>query len=220
MLHANLRDSASFHPITAGAITARAPRPAPPPSRPSALIGLADRARARGLTELASMLDHTAELLDEAPAITAVTRQPHAALHRLTYVSRAKGDWGDAGMGHSGAILRAARARNAAEGITGALAHSHDWFGQVLEGRMADIERTFGRIARDGRHNTIRVLDLAEIDQRAFGSWAMAEAGMAPEALLHHAATLHEHLHGATSTALRQAARDLVAVLCHRVAAA
>ncbi len=220
MLHASPRASAKHQ---AGPAWHVAQRPAPPER--CAVRCLAERARARGLTHLAELLDETAEILAEmpgapqAPTAAALARQPRGGLHRLTYVSRAIGDWGEPGADQCDAILGMARARNAAEGITGALVHSHAWFGQVLEGGMADIERTFGRIARDQRHTDIRILEITEIERRGFGAWAMAEAGSAPDAMLDHAACVHERLHGASSTALRQAARDIVAVLCHRVAA-
>lgn len=184
-------------------------RPAPGRIRLRLLEALADQAEDEEL-------EHAAALLRRAALALAAQRR--GKLFRLTYVSH--NEWGrEDEPAVAAAILGIARRRNAAEGLTGAMAHSPTWFAQVLEGSLADIERTFGRIERDMRHSDIRVIRMEEVREREFAAWAMAEAGSAPDALLRHAATIHARLQGTAAPALQQAAQDIVDVLHHRVAA-
>ncbi|WP_168220554.1 BLUF domain-containing protein [Azospirillum thermophilum] len=59
-------------------------------------------------------------------------------------------------------------------GITGFLVHFEGTFLQVLEGEPERVEPLFGRIAADGRHENIRILE-RDMDRRSpvFGFWAM-----------------------------------------------
>ncbi len=71
-------------------------------------------------------------------------------------------------------ILRVARTKNAALGVTGALMLYDDWFAQVLEGPKDVVESLFAWIRTDSRHDAVR-LDYADpVSRRLFDKWAMA----------------------------------------------
>lgn len=165
-------------------------------------------------------LELAAMVLRRAAAI--IADHSRLQLHRLVYVSRPDGDPGSC-EARAAAILGIAQRRNAQAGITGALLHSADWFGQVLEGGMAGIEATFGRIDRDFRHSEIRVLRFECIEAREFPGFPMAEGGRAPDAMLRAAAVSHAQLgqgHGGNHPALDRATTEIIHVLHQRIAAA
>ncbi len=95
-------------------------------------------------------------------------------MHRLLYTSEAT-------FPHSGeaaheiveGIAHAAAARNARNGITGALIFVDNQFIQVLEGHEAQLEETFESICCDLRHENVRLIDLFAIQSRMFGDWKM-----------------------------------------------
>ena len=61
--------------------------------------------------------------------------------------------------------------------ITGALMISEDAFVQVLEGDETEVRALFTTIARDDRHDQVRVLEEQDAVDRTFGRWAMARVG-------------------------------------------
>lgn len=71
------------------------------------------------------------------------------------------------------AILRAARANNAAHQITGMLLFINGRFLQVLEGESGAVGEVFDRIAADAQHTDVRVLRDAAINTRRFPDWSM-----------------------------------------------
>lgn len=71
------------------------------------------------------------------------------------------------------AILDKARSRNSQDGVTGFLLYADESFLQILEGEEAVLTATFGRIANDRRHQTMRVLERTPITRRRFGEWTM-----------------------------------------------
>jgi len=73
-------------------------------------------------------------------------------LGRIVYVSRAAPALVTPDV-HG--IIRTAHARNAAEGLGGALVFLDGWFAQVLEGRPDRLEAAFARIRHDPRHDAI-----------------------------------------------------------------
>ena len=163
--------------------------------------------------ELAAMV------LRRAAAI--VAEHGRTQLHRLVYVSRTAWGAGDC-EARAAAILLIAQRRNTQAGITGALLHSAEWYGQVLEGGIAGIEATFGRIDRDYRHSEIRVLRFECIEAREFAGQAMAEAGLAPNAMMHAAALSHAQLSPisiGTQYALDRAATEIIHVMHQHIAA-
>lgn len=72
-------------------------------------------------------------------------------------------------------IYEASRHNNAIDGITGLLVSDGYRFVQVLEGPHASVEAAFVRIALDPRHRDIDVLSDADVLEREFGGWSMAD---------------------------------------------
>lgn len=72
-------------------------------------------------------------------------------------------------------ILAVARVRNLALGVTGALLHMNGRFAQVLEGPAAAVNQLTVAILRDARHADIRIVRVADIAERRFAAWSMAE---------------------------------------------
>ena len=96
---------------------------------------------------------------------------PGTRVFRLIYASRSRIGGEAAALA---SILAAARANNAAAGITGVLLHTPDGFAQVLEGSLAAVGATFERIQNDPRHGEVAVLEAGPADARLFAGWTMA----------------------------------------------
>jgi hypothetical protein len=96
-------------------------------------------------------------------------------LIRMLYVSTAVGPITTA---VTGTILRSAQAFNAANGITGVLCQGQGVFLQVLEGRRADVNALYTRIAVDKRHKNVQLMTAEDIVKRRYGAWAMAHVDM------------------------------------------
>lgn len=79
-------------------------------------------------------------------------------------------------------ILKTARARNAAVGVTGVLVYDDGSFLQVLEGPEMAVTALVERIKADPRHDHFRLLSRKDIQAREFGEWSMAFADAAEEA--------------------------------------
>ena len=73
-----------------------------------------------------------------------------------------------------GTLFTAARSNNKAQGITGALLLSGDWFVQVLEGGEVAVRALFSSIERDPRHAEVTLLEGRAVPERVFARWAMA----------------------------------------------
>ncbi len=104
-------------------------------------------------------------------------RSPAAALmpvFRLIYRSRARiaAEAFDAELGN---ILRVARAKNGALGITGALLVYDNWFAQTLEGDADAVKALYQRIAKDPRHDSVELRAEDMVSERVFSRWAMAK---------------------------------------------
>jgi len=115
------------------------------------------------------------------------------------------------------ALLAHARARNAAQGISGALVYFEGAFLQVLEGERAVLDALMAQIARDLRHAHVVVLQASEVPEPVFGDWTMAYvaataaqvaewAGLGP---LHRAADVLPELHPDPARAAQLAQRIL-----------
>jgi blue light- and temperature-responsive anti-repressor len=78
------------------------------------------------------------------------------------------------------AIVSAARLRNKADNVTGALLFTPAGFTQVLEGPREILERTFERIAADRRHADVTVLSFTPTHRRSFPDWPMGFCGHTP----------------------------------------
>lgn len=73
-------------------------------------------------------------------------------------------------------LLAQAREDNRASGITGLLLYSHQSFLQLIDGDNKEIDRLYGSIARDARHDRLRLLLDTEISARKYPDWTMGFA--------------------------------------------
>ena len=64
-------------------------------------------------------------------------------------------------------------ASNKLRDITGLLIYGNGYFMQILEGEQFDINELYHKIAIDGRHEGITVLNYAQIALRQFNEWSM-----------------------------------------------
>jgi hypothetical protein len=71
------------------------------------------------------------------------------------------------------AIVDAASVKNAERGLTGLLCYGGGYFLQVIEGEGDVVSEAFCRIARDERHEGIRLIDFSIIAARRFDDWSM-----------------------------------------------
>uniref|UniRef100_A0A942T723 Acylphosphatase n=1 Tax=Neobacillus citreus TaxID=2833578 RepID=A0A942T723_9BACI len=94
-----------------------------------------------------------------------------ASLTSLVYMSVAVDDLTDAQLVD---MLREARLRNDALGVSGLLLAKGGRFMQVLEGPTWSVEDRYAAIERDPRHRDVRSLSREDIDTRRFDGWAMA----------------------------------------------
>lgn len=76
-----------------------------------------------------------------------------------------------------GNILRAARAKNASLGITGALLLYEGWFAQTLEGGEKAVRALYAHIEKDPRHFSVQLCEEGGSKPRTFSRWAMAMVG-------------------------------------------
>jgi hypothetical protein len=89
----------------------------------------------------------------------------------LVYMSTAADDLTDDQLV---AMLRQARLRNDALGVTGLLVAKGGRFMQVLEGPEWSVDDRYSAIQRDPRHRDVQSLAREEITDRRFNSWSMA----------------------------------------------
>ena len=85
------------------------------------------------------------------------------------YVSRANVE----GIADVQSIIRVARGRNAACGVTGLLVYSGEHFAQVIEGPADAIAPIMASIRADPRHQILWERPLTETPHRWFGDWSM-----------------------------------------------
>ncbi len=105
------------------------------------------------------------------------------SLFRIVYCSR--NDVPAQGEDHEAEalrILKASRANNVRDDITGALFYNAICFAQVLEGPLEAVQTTFERIQCDPRHADVVVLQSGPAHERLFASWDMAAATAADPA--------------------------------------
>jgi hypothetical protein len=76
-----------------------------------------------------------------------------------------------------GVLFTDARSRNKTRSVTGALLVSGDWFVQVLEGEEPTVRALFAGIERDGRHDSVTLLETGTVGERVFARWSMARVG-------------------------------------------
>jgi len=101
---------------------------------------------------------------------------------RLIYCSQIVPPLDRAGLD---AILVSARRHNDRNGLTGCLYFDGYHFVQALEGGSQDVNETYQRISRDGRHHTITLLSFGAVNTRiALHAMALAERTGAVELAL------------------------------------
>jgi hypothetical protein len=101
----------------------------------------------------------------------AVPHRDAALVLQIIYVSSANPAVGPV---DPAPILEVSRYCNQRDGITGLLYSDGGRFMQVIEGPDALTDATMDRIRRDQRHRAIVMLVHRQIEERAFGDWAMA----------------------------------------------
>jgi hypothetical protein len=104
------------------------------------------------------------------------------ALNRLLYASRSPELRGDAFDQLTQQIVAVSARNNASVGVTGMLVAFEGWFLQALEGGRAEVSATFGRIAKDPRHDGLEIIAAGPVDARLFGRWSMSASTITPAA--------------------------------------
>ena len=89
----------------------------------------------------------------------------------IVYMSRAAAPFDDAALAQ---LLRDARLRNEALGVSGLLLAKDGRFMQLLEGPAWSVDDRFGAISRDPRHGEVKSLIREDIERRRFDGWSMA----------------------------------------------
>lgn len=110
------------------------------------------------------------------PEPGAATEGQRPGLIHLTYISECCIPEGEIAT-EIELILADARVRNERHEVTGALLFTGACFVQTLEGSAGSVDGLMTRIARDGRHAALVVIDRHDIDERAFAGWSMSYAG-------------------------------------------
>lgn len=75
-------------------------------------------------------------------------------------------------------ILSQCRKNNPRLGVTGLLCVTENLFIQVLEGGRDEVCELYNAIARDERHQQVRLLSYEEISERRFGAWTMGQVSI------------------------------------------
>ncbi len=92
-------------------------------------------------------------------------------MFRLIYISEIDTETFDSTMLKD--ILSTARKNNNKRNITGVLIFDYTHFLQVLEGDNDAVSQTFLKIAKDTRHNQIRIVSAYNASSRSFEHWDM-----------------------------------------------
>jgi hypothetical protein len=101
------------------------------------------------------------------------TQSEPESVFRLIYSSHSTIE-PDRARGELGQIFDTARRNNRELGVTGALVVADDWFAQTLEGEESVVRKLYEHIATDSRHEQVKLLEAADVDDRTFARWAMA----------------------------------------------
>jgi Sensors of blue-light using FAD len=95
----------------------------------------------------------------------------HNMLVRLIYVSRARDD---VDLAECRRLVSASQASNARADITGVLLFNSMKFVQALEGETDKVNALYNKIARDPRHDSIKLLTYGTVSARLFAQWSMS----------------------------------------------
>lgn len=77
------------------------------------------------------------------------------------------------------AFIEGARARNAANDVTGVLIFAEGTYMQLLEGPSQAVEATMERVTADQRHKGVIVLMDRQVESRLFADWSMGWRALA-----------------------------------------
>ena len=80
-------------------------------------------------------------------------------------------------------LLQQCHANNTARGVTGMLFYGNGTFLQVIEGEATTVDELVGKIARDPRHEDIRILSRKAIEHREHPDWSMGFEQVTAEGL-------------------------------------
>ena len=78
----------------------------------------------------------------------------------------------------------------------------------MLEGERSEVKRIYAKIARDPRHEDLKIIGQRQIEQRAFANWAMGGFTRSPE--VEH---IYESLGLSDSESLKAAELDTILAL-------
>ncbi len=92
------------------------------------------------------------------------------SLHQLVYLSQSTHKMSKEDLL---ALLKQAKANNAAIDVTGSLFYNGGWFMQVLEGSEATLTALYDKITNDPRHHDTRLLYKEPAAYRTFVRWSM-----------------------------------------------
>ncbi len=70
-------------------------------------------------------------------------------------------------------ILRSSRKNNELNDISGILVCDNNYFLQLIEGGMEQVNKLFLRISKDNRHGDVIILGYEEVDARDYSKWKM-----------------------------------------------
>ena len=95
-------------------------------------------------------------------------------MFQIVYISYSANKFDPNGTEGIDSILEVARQYNQTKAVTGMLLYKGGIFLQILEGERAEIERLYGKIALDLRHEGLKILVKQDISERIFNDWSMA----------------------------------------------
>ncbi|MFN7026981.1 MAG: BLUF domain-containing protein [Pseudorhizobium sp.] len=78
-------------------------------------------------------------------------------------------------------IVHASARANADAGLSGALFAAGGVFIQALEGPLPALEAKFEQICSDLRHQHVRLIEIAAVEERTFAEWPMVRLSHAPD---------------------------------------
>ncbi|WP_082992722.1 BLUF domain-containing protein [Erythrobacter sp. QSSC1-22B] len=76
-------------------------------------------------------------------------------------------------------IVNASKRKNGAANVSGALIATDRYFSQILQGPIAGVDSIIAAIAKDTRHEDIKILEDRAIEQRNCRDWRLAYFGNA-----------------------------------------
>lgn len=131
---------------------------------------------------------------------------------QISYLSRAATPFS---AGDLLALLQQCHADNTARGVTGMLFYGNGTFLQVIEGEDTVVDELVGRIARDPRHEDIRILSRKALTQREHPDWSMGFERVT-DAGLSEVAGLRDFSEADFTPAVLAARKDVVETLMER----